>query len=160
MCAMGHKSISGYAREGWALDTTVRRGGAGLMPEPEDTSWCKESVRQQSTSARLKRSDLHLRVDGRSGTRHRSDRCRGRNCGRSTNSSVTDLLPTTRNIKIWGGEEDLSCNRCGAVFCTLNHILTGCPKALAEGRYRWRHDKVLMEIAKWVEQQRVKANNK
>ncbi len=62
--------------------------------------------------------------------------------------SVTDLLPTTRNIKIWGGEEDLSCNRCGAVFCTLNHILIGCPKALAEGRYRGRHDKVLMEIAK------------
>ncbi|KAF4111690.1 hypothetical protein G5714_008721 [Onychostoma macrolepis] len=74
--------------------------------------------------------------------------------------SVTDLLPTPRNIKIWGGEEDPSCNQCGAVSCTLNHILTGCPKALAEGRYRWRHDKVLMEIAKWVEQQRVKANNK
>jgi hypothetical protein len=74
--------------------------------------------------------------------------------------SVTDLLPTPRNIKIWGGAEDSSCNQCGAVFCTLNHILTGCPKALAEGRYRWRHDKVLMEIVKWVEQQRVKANNK
>ncbi len=72
----------------------------------------------------------------------------------------TDLLPTPRNIKIWGGEEDPSCNQCGAVSCTLNHILTGCPKALAEGRYRWRHDKVLMEIAKWVEQQRVKVNNK
>ncbi len=74
--------------------------------------------------------------------------------------SVTDLLPTPRNIKIWGGEEDPSCNQCGAVSCTLNHILTGCPKALAEGRYRWSHDKVLMEIAKWVEQQRVKVNNK
>ncbi|CAM4733730.1 unnamed protein product [Leuciscus chuanchicus] len=74
--------------------------------------------------------------------------------------SVTDLLPTPRNIKIWGGEEDPSCNQCGAAFCTLNHILAGCPRALAEGRYRWRHDKVLTEIAKWVEQQRVKANNK
>ncbi|XP_065816582.1 trace amine-associated receptor 1-like [Labrus bergylta] len=47
-----------------------------------------------------------------------------------------------------------------AASCTLNHILTGCPKALAEGQYRWRHDKVLTEIVKWVEQQRVKANNK
>lgn len=74
--------------------------------------------------------------------------------------SVTDLLPTPSNLKIWGSEEDPSCSQCGAVPCTLNHILTGCPKALAEGRYRWRHDKVLMEIAKWVEQQRVKANNK
>lgn len=74
--------------------------------------------------------------------------------------SVTDLLPTPRNIRIWGGGEDSSCNQCGAAACTLNHILTGCPRALAEGRYRWRHDKVLTEIAKWVEQQRVKANNK
>lgn len=73
--------------------------------------------------------------------------------------SVTDLLPTPRNLKIWGLEEDPSCKQCGAPACTLNHILTGCPKALAEGRYRWRHDKVLTEIAKWVEQQRVKANN-
>ncbi len=73
---------------------------------------------------------------------------------------LTDLLPTPRNIKIWGGEEGPSWNQFGAVICTLNHILTGCPKALAEGRYRWRHDKFLIEIAKWVEQQRVKANNK
>ncbi len=51
-------------------------------------------------------------------------------------------------------------SQCGAVSCTLNHILTGCPKALAEGRYRWRYDKILMEIAKWVEQLRVKVNNK
>ncbi|CAM4625186.1 unnamed protein product [Leuciscus chuanchicus] len=32
--------------------------------------------------------------------------------------------------------------------------------ALAEWQYRWRHDKVRMEIAKWVEQQRVEVDNK
>lgn len=42
----------------------------------------------------------------------------------------------------------------------LNHILTSCPKALAEGRYSWRHDTVLAEISNWVEQQRIKANKK
>lgn len=47
---------------------------------------------------------------------------------------------------------------CGAVFCTLNPVLTGCPKALGDGRYRWRHDNVLTVIAKWVQQQRIKAN--
>lgn len=73
--------------------------------------------------------------------------------------SVSDLLPTPTNLKTWGLEEDPSCKQCGAPACTLNHILTGCAKALAEGRYRWRHDKVLTEIAKWVEQQRVRANN-
>lgn len=72
--------------------------------------------------------------------------------------SVTDLLPTPNNLKIWGSEEDPSCTQCGTASCTLNHILAGCPKALAEGRYRWRHDKVLTEIANFVEQQRVNAN--
>ncbi|KAJ8351555.1 hypothetical protein SKAU_G00230310 [Synaphobranchus kaupii] len=72
--------------------------------------------------------------------------------------AVSDLLPTPKNLKIWGKEEDPSCKQCGATLCTLNHILNGCPKALGEGRYRWRHDKVLTEVAKWVDQQRVKAN--
>ena len=49
--------------------------------------------------------------------------------------------------------------QCGAEFCTLNHILTGCSKALAEGRYKWRHDKVLREVAKWTDLQRMKANS-
>lgn len=70
--------------------------------------------------------------------------------------AVADLLPTPSNLKIWGKEETSSCAQCGADHCTLNHILSGCPKALGEGRYRWRHDKVLTEIAKWVEFQRVR----
>ncbi|CAJ1082823.1 hypothetical protein G5714_008721 [Xyrichtys novacula] len=49
-------------------------------------------------------------------------------------SQVADLMPTPSNLKIWGAEEDPSCKLCRAACCTLNHILTGCPKALAEGR--------------------------
>lgn len=45
-----------------------------------------------------------------------------------------------------------------ATLHTLTHILTGCPKSLREGRIRWRHDKVLTEIAKWMDLQMVKAN--
>lgn len=40
----------------------------------------------------------------------------------------------------------------------LNHLLTGCPMAQGDGRYRWRLGKVLSEIAKWTDLQRVKAN--
>lgn len=72
--------------------------------------------------------------------------------------AVADLLPTPSNLRIWGKEDDASCKQCSAKFCTLKHILTGCPRALADGRYRWRHDKVLTEIAKWTELQRVNAN--
>jgi len=70
-----------------------------------------------------------------------------------------DLLPTPSNLKIWGKEEDPSCKQCEAALCTLNHILMACPKALGDGRYRWRHNKVLTEVAKWVDMQRVKSNN-
>ena len=72
--------------------------------------------------------------------------------------AVADLLPTPQNLKIWGKEGSSICMQCGAEFCTLNHILTGCSKALAEGRYKWRHDKVLREVAKWTDLQRMKAN--
>ena len=73
--------------------------------------------------------------------------------------AVADLLPTLSNLKIWGKEQDASCSQGGASLCTLNYILASCPKALADGRYRWRHDKVLTEIAKWVEVQRAKNNS-
>lgn len=67
------------------------------------------------------------------------------------------LLWAVANLKVWGQVEEPSCKRCGTAVCTLNHILTGFPNSLGEGRYRRRHDKVLMEIAKWTELQRVKA---
>ena len=38
----------------------------------------------------------------------------------------------------------------------MAHILSGCKTALAQGRYRWRHDKVLMTLAKTLEQERRK----
>ena len=40
----------------------------------------------------------------------------------------------------------------------MSHILCGCPIALGQGRYRWRHDQVLKEIAHHVEEKR-KENN-
>ena len=32
---------------------------------------------------------------------------------------------------------------CSQEFCLLHHILANCDKALAQGRYTWRHDSVL-----------------
>ena len=34
----------------------------------------------------------------------------------------------------------------------LNHVLASCNVALTQGRYRWRHDQVLKEIAKLTEE--------
>ena len=41
---------------------------------------------------------------------------------------------------------------------TFNHILSGCKVALYQGRYRWRHDSVLKEIGKAVEERRKQIN--
>lgn len=38
----------------------------------------------------------------------------------------------------------------------MAHILSGCKTALTQGRYRWRHDKVLAVLADILEQERRK----
>ena len=70
--------------------------------------------------------------------------------------SVYDLLPTPQNKKTWYGEPD-DCQLCGEC-ASLSHILSGCKVALAQGRYRWRHDQVLKEIAACVDGKRKAAN--
>ena len=71
--------------------------------------------------------------------------------------AVYDLLPTPANKNRWYKTEEFKCQLCGET-ATLNHILTGCKVALAQGRYTWRHNRVLEEIARWVDKER-KVNN-
>ena len=59
--------------------------------------------------------------------------------------AVYDLLPTPQNKRVWFGEEGV-CKQCGENG-TLTHILSGCKVALGEGKYKWRHDKVLRQMA-------------
>ena len=62
--------------------------------------------------------------------------------------AVYDLLPTPANKNKWfNGEE--KCKVCGEEG-TLNHILAGCKVSLSQGRYKWRHDKVLRELAESI----------
>ena len=59
--------------------------------------------------------------------------------------AVYDLLPTPANKSKWFKREE-KCMLCGGEG-TLNHILSCCKVALAQGRYTWRHNKVLKEVA-------------
>ena len=56
------------------------------------------------------------------------------------------VLPTPTNLMTWGNSESPNCTLCGKPG-NLEHILSSCSKALADGRYRWRHDTRLREIA-------------
>ncbi|KAI4893046.1 hypothetical protein NFI96_026080, partial [Prochilodus magdalenae] len=60
--------------------------------------------------------------------------------------SVYDVLPSPSNLFCWGLAETPACPLCQRRG-SLEHILSCCPKALAEGCYRWRHDQVLRVIA-------------
>ena len=63
--------------------------------------------------------------------------------------AVYDTLPSPTNLFVWGKAETPNCPLCNRKG-SLQHLLSSCPKALGEGRYRWRHDQVLREIAKIV----------
>jgi len=54
-------------------------------------------------------------------------------------------------LKLWGYVESAACKLCGAMQCTLHHILVNCQHALEQGRYTWRHDSVLMNIKHHME---------
>ena len=69
--------------------------------------------------------------------------------------ATNDVLPTPTNLAMLEKTEDPNCYQCGARG-TLRHILSGCNTSLAEGRYRWRHDSVLREIAAGLEEERKK----
>ena len=71
--------------------------------------------------------------------------------------AVHDLLPTPANKNKWFGTSEM-CSLCGG-NATLNHILSGCTVALTQGRYKWRHDKVLKEIALSIDS-KIKENAK
>ena len=62
---------------------------------------------------------------------------------------VYNCLPTPANKNKWLRKEEL-CTLCGGQG-TLNYILSGCHIALSQGRYKWRHDKVLRELSNSIE---------
>lgn len=63
--------------------------------------------------------------------------------------SVYDVLPSPSNLFCWGKVETPACPLCQGRG-SLEHILSSCPKALGDGRYRWRHDQVLKVIAESI----------
>ena len=57
-----------------------------------------------------------------------------------------DTLPSPSNLKHWRLITESSCFLCGKSICTSAHILGACKIALYQGRFSFRHDKVLCEL--------------
>ena len=60
--------------------------------------------------------------------------------------SVHDTLPSQVNLARWRRVEDPACRLCGDRRESLDHVLAGCSIALGDGRYRFRHDRVLSSL--------------
>ena len=57
-----------------------------------------------------------------------------------------DLLPSNANLTKWGKTDDPTCPLCQGKQ-TVEHVLSSCKVALSQGRYTWRHNQVLKEVA-------------
>ena len=60
----------------------------------------------------------------------------------------SDTLPTPVNLHRWKIQVGAKCQLCGSPRPTSSHVLNGCPVALNQGRYTWRHDSVLSHLTK------------
>ena len=69
-----------------------------------------------------------------------------------------DTLPSPKNLHQWLVTEQ-SCDLCGTINASLQHVLSGCKTALTQGWLRWRHDQVLRKLAEVLEKSRQDENN-
>ena len=57
------------------------------------------------------------------------------------------VLSLLHHLRLSGmGNEEGNCKLCVVNPRTIQHILSGSPESLEQGRYTWRHDKVLKQI--------------
>ena len=72
--------------------------------------------------------------------------------------ALEDTLPTPSIRKLWYGTKvDATCKVCkSGQQCSLSHVLARCPVALEQGRFKWRHDSILLQIFKIVREARNK----
>ncbi|KAM9717486.1 uncharacterized protein ACNS7B_021136 [Menidia menidia] len=52
--------------------------------------------------------------------------------------------------------ESPSCKLCGRT-ANLEHVLSSCHSSLADGKFRWRHDQILAQLADGIDQARTRA---
>ena len=60
--------------------------------------------------------------------------------------ACSDTLPTPLNLGRWKIRLQANCPLCQSQEATVRHILNGCPTALKEGRYTWRHDRIFLHL--------------
>ena len=60
--------------------------------------------------------------------------------------AASDFLPHPANLRRWNIQCASKCPLCSSTPPTTTHILNGCPTALQQDRFTWRHDSVSKSI--------------
>jgi len=60
---------------------------------------------------------------------------------------INNTLPTRKNLAKWGLSPSSDCSLCLQPESLL-HVVAGCNSYLEQGRFTWRHDSVLLHLAK------------
>ncbi|GFO24574.1 polyprotein [Plakobranchus ocellatus] len=60
--------------------------------------------------------------------------------------SVYDILHSNANLVQWEKTDNPTCPLCQGRQ-TTEHVLSSCKVALLQGRYTWRHNRVVQELA-------------
>ena len=60
--------------------------------------------------------------------------------------AASDTLPTVMNLQRWKIQCSAKCILCDSSHPTTAHVLSGCPTALSQDRYTYRHDLVLQSL--------------
>ncbi|KAJ8414647.1 hypothetical protein AAFF_G00038490 [Aldrovandia affinis] len=163
--ALRHKDIVGHVQQG--------RGGFGLAAR--EPTWRKastserrklvvEEVRREEETARSAKA-VSLAKQGQwmrwEGMERRKISWKELWEIEASNISFIiratyDVLPSPKNLHQWYGE-DPTCALCPTP-ATLGHIMTGCKISLTQGRYTWRHNQVLKNLASALENKRSAIN--
>ena len=81
-------------------------------------------------------------------------------------NAIPNWLNTPDNLRRWKVSGDHKCDLCGKRYVNLAHILGGCPWVLnvestfpRENRYLWRHNCVLLILARAIQAKVKEVNN-
>ena len=69
--------------------------------------------------------------------------------------ACVDCLPSFANLRRWGKKLSNKCALCPRTE-TMYHCLTGCGVAVNQGRFLFRHDSILLHIAKQLKASKCK----
>ena len=62
---------------------------------------------------------------------------------------MNNTLPTMKNMKMWEKLYSSDCKFCQQTQ-TLGNVVGGCISPLRVGRYNWRHDSIIVNMAKFI----------